>query len=96
MYKPKYFILNTRESAREAKSLPSEIKANLTPEELIWLESGNFIELESFSPRSLLKIITRGITLSAVDNGNDLFIPLEDNSSLAATGIYLYGIDSFG
>ncbi|MCH2244261.1 MAG: hypothetical protein MK111_06430 [Crocosphaera sp.] len=93
---PKYVILNSPESAREAKLLPSEIKANLTPEELIWLESGNFIELESFSPRSLLKIITRGITLSAVDNGNDLFIPLEDNSSLAATGIYLYGIDSFG
>lgn len=96
MNKPKYFILNTRESAREAKSLPSEIKANLTPEELIWLESGNFVELESFSSKSLLRIITRGISISPLDNGNQSFITLEDNSSLAATGIYLYGIDSFG
>ena len=93
---PKYVILNSPESAREAKLLPSEIKANLTPEELIWLESGNFVELESFSSKSLLRIITRGISISPLDNGNQSFITLEDNSSLAATGGSIYGVDSFG
>ena len=96
MKNPKYVILNSPESAREAKLLPSEIKANLTPEELIWLESGNFVELESFSSKSLLRIITRGISISPLDNGNQSFITLEDNSSLAATGGYIYGVDSFG
>ena len=93
---PKYVILNTPESERDAKSLPSEIKANLTPEELTWLESGNFVELESFSPKSLLTIITRGISLGDLPNDDESFIPLEDNNSLETTGGYIYDIDSFG
>ncbi|MDJ0846108.1 hypothetical protein [Crocosphaera sp.] len=93
---PKYVILNSPESATKAKQLPSEIKNNLTSEELTWLESGNFVELESFSPTILLKIIARGISLGAVSNEEISFLPLEDNSNSGTTGVYLYGIDSFG
>ena len=93
---PKYVILNSQESASKAQRLPQEVKNNLTPEELTWLESGNFVELESFSPKILLQIISRGISLSALPNGYESFITLEDNSNLGTTGVYVYGIDSFG
>ncbi|WP_013335013.1 hypothetical protein [Gloeothece verrucosa] len=82
---PKLFVQQSDTMAREAKELPQEIRQTLLPEEINWLEAGYFVELESFSPQHLLRIVTQGIILSRQEN--DLIF-VEDNS--------LYMVQSFG
>lgn len=59
-----FFIRNSPQSGEEAKQLPQEIKDKLLPEELDWLEKGNFIELESLSPRRIIQTLTQAINNS--------------------------------
>lgn len=84
-------VLNSQEYARDAVELPPEIRQNLSAEELEWLEAGNFVELESFSPQRLIQILNRGIAGSR-DLGSD------DSSFilLGGTDSSIYVVDSFG
>jgi hypothetical protein len=84
-------VLNSWEHARDAVQLPPEIRQNLVSEELEWLEAGNFVELESFSPQRLIQILNRGIAESR-NLGRDgrRCILLEDEDSS------IYVVDSFG
>lgn len=70
------FIRNSPESAQEAKEMPQEVKQSLSKDELTWLESGNFVELESFSPKKIIQVLTQGIAQSQQLNSSDglLFI----------------------
>jgi hypothetical protein len=86
------FIQNSPTCAQAAQVLDPSIKANLTTEELKWLELGNFVELESFTPQKLLQVLSRTISnsqqLTVVDDSS--FILIGDS------GTSFYTSESFG
>jgi len=84
-------VLNSWEYARDAVQLPPEIRQNLSSEELEWLEAGNFVEVESFSPQRLIQILNRGIAESrnlGRDGRRCILLGDEDSS--------IYVVDCFG
>ncbi len=85
------FIQSSPESAQAAKQLPQEVRQGLSAEELAWLESGKFVELESFSPQRIIKVLQKGIAGSR-DLGSD------DSSFLLVGdgGNDMYTVQSFG
>ncbi|BDA73257.1 hypothetical protein RIVM261_015010 [Rivularia sp. IAM M-261] len=88
--KKNIFIETSPQSASEASQLPSEISNNLSPDELQWLQAGNFVNLESFRPQQLIQIIQRGIANT---------LSLESDSSLliaSSSDTYIYSTQSFG
>ncbi|BAZ09357.1 hypothetical protein NIES4071_11650 [Calothrix sp. NIES-4071] len=88
--KKNIFIETSPQSASEASQLSSEICNNLSPEELQWLQAGNFVNLESFRPQQLIQIIQRGIanTLNLESDGGLLVVGSPDT--------YIYTTESFG
>jgi hypothetical protein len=80
------FIQSSPQSKREAKTLSVDIRQSLTAEELAWLDAGNFVELESFTPQRLIQVLRRGISGSSNleeyesnfrligDSGNDIYM----------------------
>lgn len=80
------FIQSSLESAQAAKQLPQEVRQSLSAEELAWLESGKFVELESFTPQRIIKVLQKGIAgsrdiesdesslLLVGDTGNDMYV----------------------
>ncbi|MBG1269231.1 hypothetical protein [Nostoc sp. WHI] len=85
------FIQSSPESAQAAKQLAIEIRQSLSAEELSWLESGKFVELESFTPQKLIQVLQRGIAGSQNIESNDgglIFV--------GDTGNDMYIVESFG
>jgi DNA-directed RNA polymerase subunit RPC12/RpoP len=84
-------IQNTSESAQLAEILASELPHLLTDGEWEGLKSGNFVELESFTPQTLIQILNRSIASSKEAN-------IEDGSLILIgdSGGYIYTTDSFG
>jgi len=67
-----FFTQISEDSAREAQELSSQIKEDLTEKEIKWLEAGKYVELESFTPQRLLRVISQGISKSRqTDSGNN-------------------------
>jgi len=91
--KAKISVLNSSDFAQEARRLPSQVKENLSPEEIAWLELGNYVELESFTPQRLLQFVTKGIALSRSNDDSDILVPMDSYSSDVG---YIYAVDSFG
>jgi len=89
---PKISVFQYREFAQEARRLPPEVKDSLSPDEIAWLESGNYVELESFPPQKLLQFVTRGIAMTN-STDTDVLVPLVSYSSDVG---YIYAVDSFG
>ncbi|MDZ7956010.1 hypothetical protein [Nostoc sp. DedQUE09] len=85
------FIQSSPESAQAAKQLPEEIRQNLSAEELAWLESGKFVELESFTPQRIIKVLQKGIAGSQTLESDDSSLLLVGN-----TGNDMYVVESFG
>ncbi|MEH2252967.1 MAG: hypothetical protein V7K33_26375 [Nostoc sp.] len=85
------FIQSSPESAQAAKQLPEEVRQSLSAEELAWLESGKFVELESCTPQRIIKVLQKGITGS-------LNLESDDSSLLLVgdTGNDMYIVQSFG
>lgn len=74
------WILKSDESARLARQIPTAVKQTLSADELAWLEAGYYVELESFTPRKLLQVVSQGITKTqaiANGSGSDLDISLD-------------------
>jgi hypothetical protein len=86
------FVHRSTSSATAATRLAPAIRQNLTAAELEWLDAGNYVELESFTPQKLLQILNRGIAssreLDTSDAGGMIWI---DNS-----GGSVYAVESFG
>ncbi|MDZ8052837.1 MAG: hypothetical protein RMX68_032175 [Aulosira sp. ZfuVER01] len=85
------FIQASPDSAQAAKDLFGEIRQNLTAEELAWLDSGKFVELESLTPQRIIKVLQRGITGSqnlAIDDSSLILV--------GDTGNDIYFVESFG
>jgi hypothetical protein len=85
------FIKSRFNSAAAAKQLPVEVSQNLSTKELQWLNNGNFVELESFSPQKLLQILQRGMvsTLTLESDESNLIL-------VGDTGSDIYAVESFG
>ncbi len=96
MKKSKVFIQSSEESGNEAKNLSIDVKQNLTEAEIDWLESGKFVELESFSPKKLLRVVTQGIAQSRQSGGNDNALIGVDDDYNSGGGMTFFAVDSFG
>ncbi len=75
------FILNSPKSAAAAQKIPAAVRENLSINEIEWLEAGNYVELESFSPRRLLRVVSRGISRGG--GGGIIAVDHEDSYSLS-------------
>lgn len=86
------FVQSSDASAQAAKQLPAAVREQLSTEELEWLESGKFVELESFTPQKLMQVVTQGIAGSRnldLESENSGLILVGDSGSV-------YASDSFG
>lgn len=85
------FIQSSPSSAQIAKQLPEEVRQSLSAEELAWLELGKFVELESFSPQRIIKVLQKGIAGSRNLESDDSSLLL-----VGDTGNDMYIVQSFG
>jgi hypothetical protein len=88
------FVQGSQESAQQAKQLPPEVRQRLSRDELAWLDAGNFVELESFSPQRIIQVLNRGIAQSQDVAATDSLL-LIDEARYGGVG-YVYATDSFG
>jgi hypothetical protein len=90
------FIRYSDLSRRLAQNIPPEVTQTLSTEDLQWLQSGNYVELESFPPQRLIQIIQRSISrISQLDTTDNALIITEDSSPNYG-GNYIYTNESFG
>jgi hypothetical protein len=89
------FVLKAEESAQQSQNLPEAVRQNLSVEELKWLDAGNFVELESFTPRKILQVVTQGIAKSRDPNSGDSLVDITDLDSVGGD-VYIFESDSFG
>ncbi|MEA5467714.1 hypothetical protein [Spirulina sp. 06S082] len=92
---PKISVFRSENLAEEAKNLPSEIKAQLSSEEIEWLEAGNYVELASFSPAKLLRIVTRGIANASISD-RELSEGEDSQNWYNEDASYIFYSESFG
>ena len=86
------FIQSSKNSAQASRSLPSSLRENLSKVELEWLDRGNFVELESFTPQQLIQVLNRSIANSQQGElGEDGTLILVGGSDS-----YFYLTESFG
>ncbi|MGA7935805.1 MAG: hypothetical protein WCA35_19800 [Kovacikia sp.] len=84
------FVQNTVASALAANQLPPQVQQELSSAELDWLKAGNFVELESFSPKRLIHVLNHGIAGSRNLGSDDSALLLVGDSGS------IYASDSFG
>lgn len=84
------FIQASEESAQQARQLPPEVRQSLASRELAWLETGNFVELESFSPQIIIQVLNQGIVQSQDGTATDSLVLIDGGGS------YMYATESFG
>jgi hypothetical protein len=68
--------------------------ASLKPEEAKWLREGKYVELESISPRVLLRVVTQGIARSRMPGAEDALVPVFGGTY--GSDVYVFAYDSFG
>ncbi|MBD2296558.1 hypothetical protein H6G06_24525 [Anabaena sphaerica FACHB-251] len=85
------FVQNVAALAKKSTELPLEVRQTLSNEELAWLDAGNFVELESFSPQMLIKVLRSGISGSLNLESDDSSMILIGDS-----GNDIYMVESFG
>jgi hypothetical protein len=88
------FVQQSQTIAQIARQLPDAVRQSLTAEELAWLDAGNFVELESFTPQRLLRVVNYGLAQSGDPQTNDGLILVDDNVGYG--GGYVFVSDSFG
>ena len=87
------FVQQSPTMAQSARQLPDTVRQGLTAEELAWLDVGNFVELESFTPQRLLRVVNYGLAQSGDPQSNDGLILA---GGAAYGGGYVFVSDSFG
>ncbi|WP_103670424.1 hypothetical protein [Pseudanabaena sp. BC1403] len=83
---------SSEQSIRVSLGLESEIRDNLTTEELKWFDAGNYVLLEFFSPQRILQTLSRCLYLgeqSGAIEGND-------SDLIILGGDSFYGVENFG
>ena len=73
---PDRMLSQSAESIKSSKQLPADLRNILDPAELEWLDTGYYLELESFPPQELIQILQRGINksyqLSEIEDGDSI------------------------
>ena len=86
------FIQCSKNSAQASQLLAISLRENLSKVELEWLDNGNFVELESFTPQQLIQVLNRSIANSQQGElGEDGTLILVGGSDS-----YFYVTESFG
>ncbi|WP_333098419.1 hypothetical protein [Microcoleus sp. Pol12A6] len=88
------FVQQSQTMTQTARQLPDAVRQSLTAEELAWLDAGNFVELESFTPQRLLRVVNYGLAQSGDRQTNNGLILVDDNVGYG--GGYVFVSDSFG
>jgi hypothetical protein len=84
------FVQNSKISATAAQNLGLQLRQNLSDTEITWLNKGNFVDLESFTPQKLIQVLQRSIA-------NSQQLDRFDDSNLILVGggsSFLYTSDS--
>ncbi len=90
------YIQVSADSAQDALAMPPEVSKQLTATELQWLEAGHFVDLESFTPKKLMQIVSYGIARLqnlGEDVDNNLILVGDGGGS---GGSFIYASDNFG
>ena len=91
------FVCRSDESANKAKAMPSAVRDNLQPDELRWLDEGKYVELESLSPMTLLRLLREGIAKSRNPQEDDALVILDGGGGYyGGSDVSVYSVDSFG
>ena len=90
------YIQVSADSAQNAREMPPEVSKQLTTTELEWLEAGYFVDLESFTPKKLMQIVSYGIA-KLQNLGEDV----DENLILVGdlgggNSTFIYASDNFG
>ena len=97
MKMPNAFIRKDIDSQK--KELPFEVRQNLSSEAIKWLENGYYLELESFSPKFLLKVVKQGITQTSqveLNQGESSETWQESGVDYSTETTIVFSADSFG
>ncbi|MEB3887439.1 hypothetical protein [Lyngbya sp. CCY1209] len=89
-----FFVRNSAESQQQANQISVAVKQTLSPEEIKWLAKGNFVELESLTPRKLLQILAQTLTLSRTEWTGQAIDGTSDTTT--TTEIAIFSSSSFG
>ncbi|MGK7901727.1 MAG: hypothetical protein AB4352_09990 [Hormoscilla sp.] len=87
-------VRRSPEFAQTARQLPEPVRQSLSKDEIKWLEMGNYVELEFFTPQRLLQVVTQGIARSRELGSDDSMTSIygdDDNTSAM-----IFASDSFG
>jgi hypothetical protein len=80
----KIFVRQSATAATAAHELLPATRQSLTPSELVWLDAGNYAELESFTPQRLIQILQYSITINrSSDFESDSNITLWSNDEVS-------------
>ncbi len=90
------YIQVSADSAQNAREMPPEVSKQLTTTELEWLKAGYFVDLESFTPKKLMQIVSYGI--AKLQNLGEY---VDENLILVSdlgggNGTFIYASDNFG
>lgn len=91
-------VRNSKESAQACQQMPDLVRQSLAQDELEWLEAGNYVELELFTPQRLLQVLTQGIGRSREPGSDDGMISVygDGNYDNSSTSAIIFASDSFG
>lgn len=88
------FVENAAQRAHTHVTVVSaHVAATLEPEEVRWLEAGNYVSLESFTPQTLMRVVAQGIAKSRDPQARDALVPVDSGFG---GGMFIYTSDSFG
>ena len=100
IFKRPVFVERGLQRARgAAAAVPPHVAATLEPEEVRWLNEGNYVALESFPPQTLLRVVAQGIAKSRDPRAADALVPVTaggDGGDGGGGGVFIYTTDSFG
>ena len=85
-------VQNSKTMAEAARQLAYNVRLDLTVEEIAWLDAGNFVDLESFEPPRLLRIVNSGLAMSTEIQTNDGLMPAHSPvyDSVGFAGQYVF------
>ncbi len=89
------FVESGSQRAHAAVTVVSaRVAATLQSDELRWLEAGNYVSLQSFTPQTLVRVVAQGIAKSRDPQASDALVPVTTGDG--GGGVYIYASDSFG
>lgn len=89
--------ITIQNSKQSTQNLAPQIRQTLSEAELQWLDAGNWVDLESFTPKALIQILQRSIARSQTINETDGSLWRIDDEDGRYGSIYIAdGMGGFG